>query len=344
MPLAKSGSRRYLIVALDGQLAAKLNRVCLNIGIETDVCNDPARVLSRESSWPWDGAILVMACEDGRLHVEVADMLSRRRLPFIFVVSAHGDGIPPRHERVPRLVRPVQRERLVHLVTTYIDAAPTKNKENPVLAALLAENGSLGGDLAPFALQVRQTVSRPGRPLNNVIFVESGMCAIIGKLGANEVEIGQIGNEGVVGGWIATDVATPPFRVTVQIEGMAAALPVHSLLRAMDESPTIRAILIRHQHHLHMQFAAAATANATLRVENRLARWLVMCSDRIGTVIPVVHADLSAILNVRRPGVTAALRQMERACLIAPKRGLVRILDRERLVLLSNGADVWTGS
>jgi DNA-binding FadR family transcriptional regulator len=86
------------------------------------------------------------------------------------------------------------------------------------------------------------------------------------------------------------------------------------------------------------QFAAAATANATLRIENRLARWIVMCSDRIGSEIPVVHEDLSTMLSVRRPGVTEAVRHLEKAGLIAARRGFVRVVDRERLVDLSMGA------
>ncbi|MGO9430670.1 helix-turn-helix domain-containing protein [Rhodoblastus sp.] len=329
--------RRLLIVENDPHDATKLLRACQTIGVEAEVSNDPAKALGRAARGRWDGAILSLTFQNESM-LCVADKLSQRSLPFIFTVNDHGEGVPLRYARVPQLVKPLQRERIVHLITTCADAPQSENKENPVLAELLAECEPLRDLLAPYALQVRRTLSRPGCAVRDVIFIESGMCAVIGKLGANETEIGLIGNEGVVGAWIGADVETTPFRITVQIEGMAAALPAQALQRAMEKTPKIGAILMRYQHDLDMQFAAAATANATLCIESRLARWLVMCSDRIGAEIPVVHEDLSAILSVRRSGVTEAVHQLERAGLIAPRRGFVRVVDRERLVRLSMGA------
>jgi CRP-like cAMP-binding protein len=333
----KLSERRLLIVENDPHLVTKLQHVCQTIHVDSEVSGNAAKALGRAARGHWSGAILGLTHEDERV-LAVADELSRRSVPFIFVVNTHGEGVPVRYARVPQLVKPLQRERIVHLVTTYADQPPPEKKGNPVLTAVLAENAALKNELTPFALQVRSTLFRPGSPARHVVFIESGLCAVIGRLGPNETEIGLIGDEGVVGAWIAADVDIAPFRIDVQIEGMAAALPASALKQAMKDNPKIRTILMRSEHDLGMQFAVAATANATLRIENRLARWIVMCSDRIGSEIPVVHEDLSTMLSVRRPGVTEAVRHLEKAGLIAARRGFVRVVDRERLVDLSMGA------
>jgi CRP-like cAMP-binding protein len=88
-----------------------------------------------------------------------------------------------------------------------------------------------------------------------------------------------------------------------------------------------------------VQTSGTAFANAEHTVEARLARWLLMCHDRLdGDDIPITHEFLSMMLGVRRAGVTTATHVLEGNGLIRAKRGVITILDREKLEGLADNA------
>ena len=75
-----------------------------------------------------------------------------------------------------------------------------------------------------------------------------------------------------------------------------------------------------------------ALANGRSRIEERLARWLLMAHDRIdGDQMRLTHEFLSAMLGVRRAGVTEALGALQDAGLVRSHRGVISILDRAGL-------------
>ena len=80
-------------------------------------------------------------------------------------------------------------------------------------------------------------------------------------------------------------------------------------------------------------------ANGRCKIEDRLARWLVMAHDRVdGDTLSLTHDFLAIMLGVRRPGVTHALNLLERVGLIQASRGTITIIDRDGLIENSNGA------
>jgi hypothetical protein len=91
-------------------------------------------------------------------------------------------------------------------------------------------------------------------------------------------------------------------------------------------------ILLRCAHRYFTQVAHTALTNASHALEERLARWLLMCHDRAdGDDIPMTHELLSLMLNVRRPGVTLAVQALENARLVNARRGVITIVDRSSL-------------
>jgi CRP-like cAMP-binding protein len=79
--------------------------------------------------------------------------------------------------------------------------------------------------------------------------------------------------------------------------------------------------------------------NGRSKIEERLARWLLMAHDRTdGDVLPITHEFLSVMLGVRRPSVTHAVHLLERTGLIQADRGIITVVDREGLEESSNGA------
>jgi CRP-like cAMP-binding protein len=90
-----------------------------------------------------------------------------------------------------------------------------------------------------------------------------------------------------------------------------------------------------------VQMAQTALANGRSKIEERLARWLLMADDRVdGGELRLTHEFPGIMLGVQRPGVTVALQELERRGFIGHMRGLITILDRKALQKSSNGTYV----
>ena len=116
------------------------------------------------------------------------------------------------------------------------------------------------------------------------------------------------------------------------------ASPPAKLTEALEASESLRHLMLRHVHVFQTQMSFTALANARYKVDERLARWLLMSHDRIGDPdMPLTHEFLSLMLGVRRPGVTSALNRFEKNGFIRARRGGVTVLDRPALEDLANG-------
>jgi len=63
--------------------------------------------------------------------------------------------------------------------------------------------------------------------------------------------------------------------------------------------------------HIYSRAAYTALSDAQGKIEERLARWLLMAHDRIdGDDLPLTHQFLATMLGVRRAGVTATLNEL----------------------------------
>ena len=151
--------------------------------------------------------------------------------------------------------------------------------------------------------------------------------------------VGLIGREGMVGIPIALGVRATPFEYFVQHAGDGLRMAAHHLEEVIDERPSLHRVLLRYAQALNVQTSGTAFANAEHTVETRLARWLLMCHDRVdGDDIAITHDFLSMMLGVRRAGVTTATHVLEGNGLIRTKRGVITVLDRERLEELADNA------
>jgi CRP-like cAMP-binding protein len=100
----------------------------------------------------------------------------------------------------------------------------------------------------------------------------------------------------------------------------------------MLASQSLRDLLLKFVQAFGVQTAQTAICNAQSKLDQRLARWLLMAHDRIGDdLLPLTHEFLSLMLAVRRPGVTDALTALRKLGLITGARGQVRVLNRKGL-------------
>jgi CRP-like cAMP-binding protein len=194
--------------------------------------------------------------------------------------------------------------------------------------------------LEPVALALRQRLEAANRKIRNAYFIERGIASVVAlsKGDRRQTEVGLVGQDGMTGLAAILGADRSPHETLVQVEGEGQCIAAHDLRRAMSESASLASCLMRYAHVFSIQVGQTALANARGRVEERLARWLLMAHDRIdGDNLVLTHEFLAVTLGVRRSGVTSALQRLAAHALISTARGRVTVLDRSRLEASANG-------
>ncbi|PDT31395.1 CarD family transcriptional regulator [Rhizobium sp. L9] len=187
-------------------------------------------------------------------------------------------------------------------------------------------------------LPVRQPLVESNQPIERVYFIESGLASIIAASpDGNSLEVGQLGFEGISGHPLLLGTDRTPNRATMQVAGYGLELSTSCFLSLMDNQEA-RLIFLRYAHTRELQLAHSALAAARYGMHQRLARWLLMCHDRlIVDDMPLTHDFLSLMLGVRRSGVTDHLHILEGMHAIKATRGNVRVLIRRLLLDVAGG-------
>ena len=211
---------------------------------------------------------------------------------------------------------------------------------NRLLASLsLSDIEQLLPSAEPVALDVRRILEEPRSQITHVYFVESGLVSVVGTARPDQrIEVGMVGYEGMTGLGVILGDDRSANETLVQSAGTALRVPTESMREAMNASSAFSTVLLRYVHVFMVQSSQTALANGRGKLDERLARWLLMWHDRLRTDnLTITHEFLALLLGVRRQGVTVALHTLEGRGLIRSTRGLIRILDRDGLRLAANG-------
>jgi CRP-like cAMP-binding protein len=115
----------------------------------------------------------------------------------------------------------------------------------------------------------------------------------------------------------------------MQIAGSGHRILQEALSTAMAKSEALRALMLKSAQGFMIQTAHTALANGRAKLEQRLARWLLMALDRMTTdTVPLTHEFLAVMLGVRRAGITVAIHGFERRGLVTTRRGQLTVIDR----------------
>ncbi|MDB5537822.1 MAG: hypothetical protein JWP26_495 [Devosia sp.] len=198
----------------------------------------------------------------------------------------------------------------------------------------------IGSLLEPVQLEAKTVLERPGEPIDFVYFPDEGMLSVISRFETSrDVEVGVIGREGMSGTPLLLNDGRSTYATNVQVAGYAQRLPADVLKQALRTSRGLHDHLLRFVRAAEIQTASTASANGRAKLEERLARWLLMTHDRLtGDRLDVTHELLATMLACRRPGVTVTLHLIEGKGLIRSNRGHIIILDREGLEQAANGS------
>ncbi|WP_166364916.1 helix-turn-helix domain-containing protein [Pseudomonas akapageensis] len=173
----------------------------------------------------------------------------------------------------------------------------------------------------------------PGHPILHVYFPRTACISLVTTLyGHPPLEMGLIGNEGMLGATLALGINTAPMRAVVQGAGSSLRMNCTQLRIALRDNPMLLCRLNQYLFVLLMQLAQTAACTHFHEIEPRLARWLLMTHDRAhANHFHLTHAFLANMLGVRRSGVTLAAGALQQRRLIRYTRGEITILDRKGL-------------
>lgn len=173
----------------------------------------------------------------------------------------------------------------------------------------------------------------PDAPMPHVYFPLTASISLMMPMGGRHpLEIGLIGNEGMLGATLALATNSMPLRGFVQGPGTALRIAATRFRRDLARSPALLRRLNRYVYVLMAQLSQTAACTRFHSVEARLARWLLLSHDRAhADQFRLTHKFLAGMLGVRRSGVTIAAGDLQRRELISYTRGEITVLDRKGL-------------
>ena len=215
---------------------------------------------------------------------------------------------------------------------------PVDGDGNPIHNQILLDLSRKGCDLLLsklefMRLRAHHVLHEPGDTLKSAYFCNSGLISILSVFPDGKcVEVGLIGKEGFVGLPLVAGFRTAATRAIAQIDATAFRVDIETLKTALKECHGLELRLEQFSQMMTMQVTQIAACNQLHEVNQRLARWLLMSADRIGSnSLPLVQEFLAQMLGTRRASVTVSVGILERAGLIACTRGEVKIINRKKL-------------
>ena len=171
------------------------------------------------------------------------------------------------------------------------------------------------------------------QPVAHLVFPESGIASIIATSPeGQECEAGLFGRDGVGPLSPLLGIEHAAQRMIMQVPGEGRRISRRHLATAQASSPSLNRLVLQFVHVMSLQTSSTALSNAVHPIDERLARWLLMCHDRCPSDdIALTHEFMSLMLAVRRPSVTTSLHVLEGNGLIKNERGWVTIRNRKGL-------------
>lgn len=209
-----------------------------------------------------------------------------------------------------------------------------RHVENQILLSLsVDEYDFILPNLRAVNLAYGNVIYHSGDSISYAFFPNSGMCSLLATTkDGSTIEVGMVGNEGLVGVPVILGRNSMPYEVTVQVPGSALRVGVNLLIDAFNQHGLLHDKLLRYTYTLITQISQSAACNRFHTVEQRLCRWLLTTCDRAKTDhFRLTHEVLSRMLGARRQGVTEAASALKNLGLISYSRGQILLLDREGL-------------
>ncbi|HEY1676509.1 MAG TPA: Crp/Fnr family transcriptional regulator [Candidatus Sulfotelmatobacter sp.] len=214
----------------------------------------------------------------------------------------------------------------------------TNSEGKPVTNAILLaiqdeEFDRIRGHLEHLEVAHHATLYEPRQKIEFVYFFNGGMVSRVFRTNGGEtVEVGIVGNEGFVPVPAVAGLRSSPYELVMQINGDGFRMSIETFDAALKACPQFQATLNRYAAVHGLQVAQTAGCNRLHDLEQRLARWLLLTQDRVGSgLLKITHDFLATMLGTDRPSVTLAAGSLQRKKIIEYSHGSVRVLNRKKL-------------
>jgi CRP-like cAMP-binding protein len=207
---------------------------------------------------------------------------------------------------------------------------------NHILAALPSDElDRIQGDLTTVPLDVKQPLWMPNQPIRAVYFPIDVVVSVLAEVEGGTVEVGTIGNEGVVGLPVFLGANSFAGVALVQVAGRAYRIDADKFRRAAQDGQ-LRALLQRYTLGFLTQVSQGTACNRAHSAEQRLARWLLIVRDRVGrNNFPLTREFMAQMLGVRRATVSETAITLQQNGLISYSRGMITVEDMPGLMKAS---------
>ncbi len=205
---------------------------------------------------------------------------------------------------------------------------------NRLLAALPnADFQRIAPDLIEVSLSLGQILHEPQEKIETVYFPTEAMISLVSVMeDGSTVEVGMVGNDGMLGYPVYLGGVQSHTRAIVQSQGKALQMNAILLKNEFDQGGFFQRLLLLYTQVFLAQVTQTAACNRFHPTEERLARWLLQSQDFTGSEqLHLTQDFLSSMLGVRRASVTVAAGTLQQAGMIEYNRGKITILDRTAL-------------
>jgi CRP-like cAMP-binding protein len=207
---------------------------------------------------------------------------------------------------------------------------PFAFKKNLILRALPdKEYERLYPYLEPVALTKGTTLYSAGDAARHAYFVVSGMISLLAITeDGNAIEVGMVGNEGMVGLPVVLGFNIVPHLVVTQLPCTALRIRTDRLKAEFNLGGQLHGLLLRYTHTLITQLSQSASCNMFHTVKQRLCRWLLIARDRVESdTLCLTQEFVSQMIGAPRTSVTTVAGSLQREGLVSYRRGKIIILD-----------------
>ena len=177
------------------------------------------------------------------------------------------------------------------------------------------------------------TVMRQDAEVSYAIFPNSGLISLVVMMSeGRSSEASVAGCEGMAGVGLLGGLNRSLHSAVVQVAGEAVRISANDFRDILLTAPRFREALTRFCAIQLMLISQTAACNRLHPLEKRLARWLLLCQDRLSSAtISTTHDLIATLLGTDRPSVTLAAQKMQSEGLIRTTRGHLTVLARAQL-------------